>query len=107
MLNSKLKKIIRKFYNVKVVFNLPKKKDILLYDKSHSLTLKEIIKKDFNIIDIHKIEIYFWIFLKQIFLFDFTLTTYYKNYISYTTPKIVISFNDVKLRFYELKDFRY
>ena len=105
MLNSKLKKIIRKFYNVKVVFNLPKKKDILLYDKNHSLTLKEIIKKDFNIIDIHKIEIYFWIFLKQIFLFDFTLTTYYKNYISYTTPKIIISFNDVKPRFYELKDF--
>ena len=105
MLHTKLKNIIKKLYNMKVIFDLPKKKNILLYDKNHSLILKEIIKKDFNIFKIHEIEIYFWIYIKQIIFFDFTFVTYCKNYIEYTSPKIIITFNDVKPRFYELKDF--
>jgi surface carbohydrate biosynthesis protein len=101
---TKLKNIIKKLYNMKVIFYLPPKKNILVYDEIPSSILKKIIKKDFDILKIHKIEIYFWIFIKQIIFLDFTLLTYYKNYIKYTSPKIIITFNDTKNRFYDLSD---
>jgi surface carbohydrate biosynthesis protein len=97
-------KKIKKLYTLKIFFHLPKIKSILLYDEVHSLILKEIIKKDFNILKTRELEIYFWIVLKQIILFDFKFSTYCKNYIKFTKPKVVVTFNDRKLKFYELKD---
>ena len=55
----------KKLFAMKFSFSLPKKKNILLYDEIHSLILKETIKKDFNILKTRELEIYFWIFLKQ------------------------------------------
>jgi len=98
-------KKIKKLWKIKFLFYLPKKKNILLYDEANSHILKEIIKKDFNIIKIREIEIYFWIFIKQIIFFDFSYTTYCKNYIKHISPKVVISINDGKVRFFELKKF--
>ena len=97
-------KISKKLFAMKFSFSLPKKKNILLYDEIHSLILKETIKKDFNILKIRELEIYFWIFLKQIIFFDFKFSTYCKNYIKFTKPKVVVTFNDRKPRFYELKN---
>lgn len=96
-------KKIKKLWKIKFLFYFPNKKEILLYDEANSFILKEIIKKDFNILKIREIEIYFWIFIKQIIFFDFSYTTYCKNYIKYTSPKVVISLNDGKIRFFELK----
>jgi surface carbohydrate biosynthesis protein len=96
-------KKIKKLWKTKFLFHFPNKKEILLYDESNSQILKEIIKKDFNILKIREIEIYFWIFIKQIIFFDFSYTTYCKNYIKYVSPKVMISINDGKIRFYELK----
>ena len=97
-------KKIKKFYNIKFFFNFPSQKNILLYDEIHSLILKETINKDFNILKTRELEIYFWIFLKQIILFDFKFSTYCKNYIKFTKPKVIVTFNDRKPRFYELKE---
>ena len=102
---QKFIKKIKKIYKIKIIFDLPKKNNLLLYDEIHSLVLREIIKRDFNIFKTREIEIYFWIFIKQIIFFDFRFKTYSRNYIEYTSPKIIISFNDIKNNFYELKDF--
>ena len=96
-------KKIKKFYNIKFFFNFPSQKNILLYDEIHSLILKETINKDFNILKIRDLEIYFWIFLKQIIFFDFKFYTYCKNYIRYTKPKVIITFNERKPLFFDLK----
>jgi len=94
----------KKLLGMKFVFNLPKKKKILLYDEIHSLILKKTIKKDFNILKTRELEIYFLIFLKQIITFDFKFSTYCKNYIKFTKPKIIITFNERKPQFYNLKN---
>ena len=48
-------------------------------------------------------EIYFWILLKQIMLLNFKLISYYKNFIKFTSPKIIITTTDNNIQFYELK----
>ena len=50
---------IKKFSNIKIRFDLPKSKEILLFDEIYALVLKEIIKKDFSILRIpRKIDLY-------------------------------------------------
>lgn len=101
---QKFFKNIKKIIKIKLLFQLPKKNFLLLYDEVHSSTLKEIVKKNFNVLKTREIEIYFWIFLKQIIFLDFKFSTYCKNYIKFTSPKIIITFNDRKPQFYRLKD---
>ena len=103
-----LKKTIN-LYNqlckVKFRFDFPAKKKIILFDDAHSEILKEIIKNKFNILKIQgEKEIYFWLFIKQIVFFDFKFMTYCKNYIKYISPKVIITFIDTNIDFYELKD---
>ena len=88
-------------------FDLPKKNKILLFDECHSEILKDLIKKDFNILEIREKKIYFWIYFMQLFFFDFSFKTYCKNYIKFTSPKVIITFNDARFQLYELKsDFK-
>jgi len=103
MINFITKKI-KIFKDIKLRFDLPKPKKILQYDELQSDFLKKIIKRDFNIMPRHKTEIYFWIFIKQIFFFNFTFLTYFKNYIKITSPKIVINLIDNDFSFYKFKD---
>tara|TARA_B100001093_G_scaffold48878_1_gene41517 strand:+ start:5136 stop:6203 length:1068 start_codon:yes stop_codon:yes gene_type:complete len=95
---------IKRLSSVKFRFDLPKSKKILQYDETHSDILKKIIKRDFNILPRHKTEIYFWIFIKQVFFFDFSFLTYFKNYVKFTSTKIVINLIDNDLFYYTLKD---
>ena len=103
---------IKKFSNIKIRFDLPKSKEILLFDEIGALVLTEIIKKDFSILRIpreiklyqNELEINFWIFLKQVIIFDFKFITYCQNYIKFTSPKVVITFNDNYVHFYKLKE---
>ena len=88
-------------------FDLPKKYKLLLYDEIHSQILYEIVKTNFNILEIRKKKIYFWIYLKQIFFLDFSFKTYSINFIKYISPKIIITFNDARFQMYDLKkDFK-
>ena len=95
---------IKRLSSVKFRFDLPKSKKILQYDELHSDILKKIIKRDFNILPRHKTEIYFWIFIKQVFFFDFSFLTYFKNYVKFTSTKVVITTIDNDLFYYTLKD---
>ena len=97
--------LYNKLCEIKFRFDLPIKKKIILFDDSHSEILREIIKNKFNILKTRNDkEIYFWIFIKQIFFFDFRFITYCKNYIKFISPKILITFIDTNIDFYELKD---
>ena len=92
------------FFKTKVSFLLPSKKDVLLYDEMHSYILDELLSKnDYNILKLRKKKIFFWIFIKQIINFDFKFSTYCKNFINYTSPKVIITFNDARFELYELK----
>ena len=105
--------MIKKFFSIlkilskiKFRFDFPSSKKILLFDETHSISLKKIIKINFNILKVRdEKEIYFWIFLKQIIYFDFKFITYCKNYIKFISPKILITFIDTNREFYELKNF--
>ncbi len=106
MLRKLFKKLIS-LSELRFRFNFPNKSKILLYDEIHAQILKNIIKKNFNILELRKKKIYFWIYLKQIFFLDFSFKTYSINYIKYTSPKIIITFNDARFQMYELKkDFK-
>ena len=100
-----LVKIYQKTVNLNFRFDFPKKKKILVFDEVGSHIFKKIIKKNFNILKVRDDrEIYFWILLKQIIFLDFKFFTYCKNYINFTSPKIVITFIDNRIMFYELKN---
>ena len=102
---KKIIDIVKKIYKIKLRFDFPISKKILLFDEMNSSILQETIKKDFNILKVrYEKEIYFWIFLKQIIFFDFKFLTYCKNYIKFTSPKIIITFIDNNIDFYELKN---
>lgn len=90
---------------IKFRFDLPKKNALLLYDEIHLEILKEIIKMNFNTLELRKKKIYFWIYLKQLFFLDFSFKTYSINYIKYTSPKIIITFNDARFQMYYLKKY--
>lgn len=99
-----LKNKIEKFTNIKLRFDFPKSKKIIQYDHMSSDFLKKILKKDINVVSRRKLEIYFWIFIKQIFFFDFSFSTYLKNYIKFTSAKIVITFIDNGFVYYTFKN---
>mgnify|MGYP006075128985 CR=1 FL=1 len=102
---KKITGIIKKIYKIKIRFDFPNSKKILIFDDIFSSLLQEIIKKDFNILKVREEkEIYFWILFKQIIFFDFKFFTYCKNYIKYTSPKVVITLVDTNINFYKLKN---
>ncbi len=95
---------IKSLSKVKFRFDLPKSNEILQLDENNSASLKKAIKRDFNIVPQRKREIYFWIFVRQIIFLDFTFSTYLKNFIKYTSTKIVITLIDNSINFYKLKN---
>ena len=98
--------MIKKIYNIlrSFKYDLPEKNRLLLFDEMHSATLRQIIKRDFNILELRKKKIYFWIYFKQLIFFDFSFKTYCKNYIKFTSPKVIITFNEARFEMYELKN---
>ena len=101
---QKIVNFINLLNSFKLSFHLPQSKKILLYDEGHSEILKQIIKKDFNILRVRRKKIYIWIYLKQIIFFDFSFKTYCKNFIKFTSPKIIITLNAKREEFFKLKD---
>ena len=102
MINTVINKI-KKLYDLSFRFDFPKSKKILQYDEHNSESLKRAIKMDFDVMPRRKPVIYFWIFIKQIIFFDFSFNTYFKNYVKFTSAKIIINIIDNSLNYYTLK----
>ena len=96
-------KFINKIKKINFRFDFPKTNSILQYDHHHSDILRKTLKKEINVLSRRKMEIYFWIFLKQVIFLDFSFLTYFKNYIKYTSTKIVINCIDNDLNYYTFK----
>ena len=101
---SNIIKQIGSLGNIKFRFDLPKSNEILQLDEHSSESLKKAIKRDFNILSQRTKEIYFWILVKQVIFFDFRFSTYLKNFIKYTSTKIVLTLIDNNINFYNLKN---
>lgn len=95
---------IKKLTNIRVRFDFPKSNKILKYNEGGIDLLKRTIKRDFNIMPTVKKEIYFWIFIRQIIFFDFSFETYFKNFIKFTSTKIVINIYESNMFCYKVKN---
>lgn len=101
-----MKKIIKDFFKIKFFFKKPKKVDVLIFDKTNYQTLRNVlnfnaIKIDYCAIRFEELNLYvlFKIFLRG----NFTNQSYIDEYIKITSPKIVLTFIDNNLSFYQLK----
>ena len=98
--------IIKKLFKCKIIFSLPKKNKILIYDKTGSELFFNYLKKEecsifhtrFEEINI-PILILSFLNIGKIPL----IKSYINEYIKYVNPKLIITFIDMRLGVYELK----
>lgn len=98
MINKLLKKISEKnFY-----FSKPRKSDIVLYDRSTEKIFRELkLNKQYTVIDKKKLNIFVLFFC--LIRLKFSYEKYFKTYINFVKPKIVISGIDNDIIFFKLK----
>ena len=103
--------LIKKLTNISLDFSIPKKKKILFYDQNGQSLLKEIIDEEYDIIYSRYEKINFFLFIYSIFKNLFKIIEkkklffhYYLTLISYHKPKIIVTYTDNDILFYELKN---
>ncbi len=105
---KKIYKLIKVAIYGKIIFNPPQKKDVVLFDGAGNEILSKLLsKKDYEILFTRKEEINLFIALKTFLVKGFrsSFLNYVETYIKYVRPKIVITFNDNYLIFYEIKKY--
>jgi surface carbohydrate biosynthesis protein len=98
-------KIINIFLFSEKIFKKPKKTDILFYDNAGFFFLKKLIPKKtkYDIVDIRYDSINIAVIISCLKKFFFSKKNYIQEYINFTNPKIIITFNDLDINFYLLK----
>ena len=100
---SKLAKVIIIFFKCKFDFKIIKKEKLLVFD---TLSLELVNKtKKFEILDVRYEVFNFWLLLENFLHLKFTFKDYILTFISKVNPKVVLTFNDNYLLFYELKNY--
>ena len=100
---SKLAKAILIFCKCKFDFKIIKKGKLLIFD---TLSLELVSKfKKFETLDIRHEVFNFWLLLENFLHLKFTFKDYILTFISKVNPKVVLTFNDNCLLFYELKNY--
>ena len=100
---SKLAKVILIFFKCKFDFKKVKKEKLLIFD---SLSLELVSKfKKFEILDVRYKVFNFWLLLENFLNLKFTFKDYILAFISKVNPKVVLTFIDNYLFFYELKNY--
>ena len=99
---QKIAKIILVFFKCRFDFKVIKKEKLLVFD---TLSLELVSKfKKFAILDVRYEVFNFWVLLENFLQFKFTFRDYVLTFILKVNPKVVITFNDNYLLFYELKN---
>lgn len=82
----------------------PKKIDVIIYDYQHSKFAKFILPKniDYQILHTRLEKINLFVLFKTLFKFKLKLKYYFQTYIDLCNPKLMITFCDNDLRFYQL-----
>ena len=100
---SKLAKAILIFCKCKFDFKIIKKGKLLIFD---TLSLELVSKfKKFETLDIRHEVFNFWLLLENFLHLKFTFKDYVLTFISKVNPKVVLTFSDNCLLFYELKNY--
>lgn len=99
---SKLLEVILIFFKCKFDFKKVKKEKLLIFDRA-SLELVSKFKK-FEILDVRYEVFNFWVLLENFLNLKFTLKDYILTFISKVSPKVVLTFIDNYILFYELKN---
>ena len=99
----KLAKAILVFFKCKFDFKIIKKEKLLIFD---TLSLELVNKtKKFEVLDVRYEIFNFWLLLENFLNLKFTLKDYILAFISKVNPKVVLTFNDNYMLFYELKKY--
>ena len=95
--------IFIKFLFSKKIFSLPKKKDVLLYDRHGLSLIEKLFNKDqIEIVDTRYESINLIILFKNIINFKFKKIDYILSYIEQVDPKIVVTYNENYPQFYKI-----
>jgi len=100
---EKFTKVIIIFFKWRFNFKSVKKEKLLVFD-TLSLEIARQFKK-FEVLDVRYKVLNFWILLENFLNFKFTFKDYILTFISKVDPRVVITFNDNYLFFYELKNY--
>ncbi len=98
--------LIRLIFKAKIFFSAPRKKDILIFDRTGHETLVDAIgleKHQFHCCSTRLEDVNLFVLFKVIIDFKISYKSYLKQYIRISNPKIVLTFIDNNLFFYELK----
>ena len=94
---------------MKLIFKLPLKKRLLIFDPHNINFLLSCIKKfDYGVMPVRYEELNVAIIFKTFINYNFNLKfmqNYIINYVRFTRPKIIISFIDNNVFFYKLKNY--
>ena len=102
ILINRLKKLIKARY----YYSIPKKSKILFFDGNNiEIVKKQFKKNDYEILNVRGEKLNMNIILKMLLNFKFSLKYYIYLYIKAVKPKIVITFTDKSIFFYQLKKF--
>ena len=100
---AKLTKVILILFKCKFDFKKVKKEKMLIFD---TLSLELVSKfKKFETLDIRHEVFNFWLLLENFLHLKFTFKDYILTFISKVNPKVVLTFSDNCLLFYELKNY--
>lgn len=91
------------FYKSKKHYNILKKQDVLIFDKCGSDNVLKLLPKcKIDILHVRNECLNMTIFLQCIYQFDISTKNYIDNYIKATSPKLIITFIDNNINFYEI-----
>ena len=100
-----MNKFVQRLFKVKLSFKIPKKKDILIYDNEGAEFIIQSLEKDkYEILHTRGEILNVFIYLKLLFRFRFNYKEYLDEYIKFVEPKVLITFIDNNLNFYEYKN---
>ena len=100
---TKILSLIRYLFKAKLKFLPPKKRKILIFDGFSNPFHKYLKKKDYNILYRRGEELNLFIILCCILKLSLNSKTYYKSFIKYSNPKIILTAIDNSMVFYQLK----
>ena len=96
---------IKKLIKIKLLFKIPQKKDILIYDNEGAeFIIKILDNNSFEILYVRGENINIYIYLKLLLRLKFKYKDYLDEYIKFVNPKVLITWIDNNLNFYEYKN---
>ena len=96
---------IKKLIKIKLLFKIPQKKDILIYDNEGAeFIIKILDNNSFEILYVRGENINIYIYLRLLLRLKFKYKDYLDEYIKFVNPKVLITWIDNNLNFYEYKN---